>query len=168
MDTATVVHGDIVRDGKPRRKDEWEKFSDDLLGASTVTSTTHAAFPSSPPPMFPPPSREAQYKNPFASWFLDLFDCSARDRHETLDFCVKDFTRLCGNLPEEEWEEVIRREIMFNLSRMAVCRGFREELRRFVVVTGDKDKYLGSDSGGFEWVTAEAFRFHDEADGMEL
>lgn len=152
-----VIHEDVVRDGKPRRRDEWEKLSNNLLAASSSATDfpVYTGSSSSIPPSNQtiPSSREIQYKNPFASWAFELFDASVRDRHETLDLCVKEFSQLCGNVPEAEWEEVVRKELMVNLSRMAVSRGFREELRRFVVVTGDNDKYLGSGKGGVSATT---------------
>ncbi|KAJ3766284.1 hypothetical protein FB446DRAFT_708755 [Lentinula raphanica] len=78
----------------------------------------------------------------FETWALSLFD-----NENSKDFA--------------EWRDVIKKEIVGELGCTQICRGFREDLKRFIIVAGSEDKDLHSGKGGFEWVTAEGFRFHD-------
>ncbi|KAF8823303.1 hypothetical protein HHX47_DHR10000269 [Lentinula edodes] len=156
-----IIHPGVPRDGRPRGKEEWKQLSDTLQHSSSSTAFKNTA---PPPQEFPPFSVEAQYNDPFASWILQLFDSDVRSRSQTLDFCVQEFKRICGTMPQEEWENVIKKEITEELGRMQISRGFREELRRFVVVTGSEDKDIQTDQGGFEWVTPASFKFHDVTD----
>ncbi|KAJ3765906.1 hypothetical protein FB446DRAFT_709075 [Lentinula raphanica] len=86
-------------------------------------------------------SKQSCDQDPFKTWALSLFDNEVRTRSEMIAFCTQEFKRLCGNLPQEEWQYVIK-EIMEELGRTQICRGFREDLRRFIIVA-------------FEWVTAD-------------
>ncbi|KAJ3804535.1 hypothetical protein F5876DRAFT_70552, partial [Lentinula aff. lateritia] len=115
----------------------------------------------------PPSSIPDQYDS-FVPWIFQLFDSDVRDRSETLAFCVREFIQLCGNLPEEEWEDAIKREIIEDLGRLQISRGFREELRRFVIVTGSEYKGLQTDQSGIEWATIESFRFQDVTDDVQV
>ncbi|KAJ3873969.1 hypothetical protein F5051DRAFT_108541 [Lentinula edodes] len=157
-----IIHPGVPRDGRPRGKEEWKQLSDTLQHSSSSTAFKNTAPP--PQEQFPPSSVEAQYNDPFASWILQLFDSDVRSRSQTLDFCVQEFKRICGTMPQEEWENVIKKEITEELGRMQISRGFREELRRFVVVTGSEDKDIQTDQAGFEWVTPASFKFHDVTD----
>ncbi|KAJ4474025.1 hypothetical protein C8J55DRAFT_133421 [Lentinula edodes] len=156
------IHPGVPRDGRSRGKEEWKQLSDTLQHSSSSTAFKNTAPP--PQEQFPPSSVEAQYNDPFASWILQLFDSDVRSRSQTLDFCVQEFKRICGTMPQEEWENVIKKEITEELGRMQISRGFREELRRFIVVTGSEDKDIQTDQGGFEWVTPASFKFHDVTD----
>ncbi|GAW05687.1 hypothetical protein LENED_007560 [Lentinula edodes] len=157
-----IIHPGVPRDGRPRGKEEWKQLSDTLQHSSSSTAFKNTGPP--PQEQFPPSSVEAQYNDPFVSWILQLFDSDVRSRSQTLDFCVQEFKRICGTMPQEEWENVIKKEITEELGRMQISRGFREELRRFVVVTGSEDKDIQTDQGGFEWVTPASFKFHDVTD----
>ncbi|KAJ3727093.1 hypothetical protein C8R42DRAFT_658619 [Lentinula raphanica] len=132
----------LCQEGRSRTNEDPEQRYDDLEAASSPTD----------------------YDDHLTSWIHELFDNDVRDRSETLDYCVKEFVRLCGNVPEEEWEDVMRREIIENLGRLQISKGFREEFRRFVVITGSEEKGLQTNDGGFEWVTSEMFRFQDFSD----
>ncbi|KAJ4474451.1 hypothetical protein J3R30DRAFT_3509183 [Lentinula aciculospora] len=165
-----MVHRGVPRDGRLRRIEEWKQVSNNLLASSSSPAVSMNTMPPSSPPLsavqdqLPPSSKEAQYNDPFASWILQLFDSDIRNRSETLAYCIEEFKRLCGNVPQDQWEDVLKREMMEELGRMQICMGFREELRRFVIVTGSEDKDLQTAKCGFEWVTAESFKFHDVTD----
>ncbi|KAJ3981477.1 hypothetical protein F5890DRAFT_1556784 [Lentinula detonsa] len=144
--SGSITHQGIPRDGRPRKMEEWKQLSDNLLASSTpmnmLTPHSTAQRQVSPSP------KEAQYNDPFEFWVLQLFDNDVRNRSETLAFCIQEFKRLCDNVAQEEWEDVIKREIMEELGRMQINRGFREELRRFVIVAGSEDKDLQTGKGG--------------------
>ncbi|KAF9070714.1 hypothetical protein BDP27DRAFT_1362385 [Rhodocollybia butyracea] len=169
--TGSVVYRGVVRDGKPRSAADWEKLSASYLSSSSAPFSLPSHSPTSL--SFPdlardhPSSQDPPFNNPFDSWIMELFDNDMRSSSERLEFCLNEFQRLCGNLPREEWEEVLRKEAMKDLGRMQISRGFREDLRRFVVFTGTQDRYIDSDKGGFEWVTPDSFRFHDETDEFD-
>ncbi|KAJ3997117.1 hypothetical protein F5050DRAFT_1754306 [Lentinula boryana] len=160
--SGSIIH----QDGGPRRIEEWKQLSENLLASSSsMNMALHSLTPHSTAQRQVSPSpKEAQYNDPFEFWVLQLFDNDVRNRSETLAFCIQEFKRLCDNVAQEEWEDVIKREIMEELGRMQISRGFREELRRFVIVAGSEDKDLQTGKGGFEWVTEESFRFHDVTD----
>ncbi|KAJ3725018.1 hypothetical protein DFJ43DRAFT_1089419 [Lentinula guzmanii] len=164
--SGSITHQGIPRDGRPRKMEEWKQLSDNLLASSTsMNMALYSLTPHSTAQRQVSPSpKEAQYNDPFEFWVLQLFDNDVRNRSETLAFCIQEFKRLCDNVAQEEWEDVIKREIMEELGRMQISRGFREELRRFVIVAGSEDKDLQTGKGGFEWVTEESFRFHDVTD----
>ncbi|KAJ3927442.1 MAG: hypothetical protein NXY57DRAFT_1106396 [Lentinula lateritia] len=166
-----VVHPGVPRDDRPHGTEEWKLLTDTLQHSSSSVSVFKNTNPpphSSDQEQFPPSSVEAQYNDPFSSWILQLFDSDVRSRSQTLDFCVQEFKRICGNMPQEEWENAIKKEITEELGRMQISRGFREELRRFVVVTGSEDKDIQTDQGGFEWVAPGSFKFHDVTDDNDL
>ncbi|KAJ3988832.1 hypothetical protein F5890DRAFT_259191 [Lentinula detonsa] len=158
-----VVHRDVPRDNRPRRKEEYKQNN---LPASSLSTTTLSSN------FFvrdhQPTSTETQHNDPLASWVFELFDSDVRDRSETLAYCIKEFVRLCGNLPQEEWESVIKQKVIQDLGRMQISKGFREEIRRFIVVTGKEDNDLKSNKGGCEWVTVDSFRFQDNSDYIDL
>ncbi|KIK57384.1 hypothetical protein GYMLUDRAFT_756785 [Collybiopsis luxurians FD-317 M1] len=160
----TVIHKKIVRDTKPRRTEEWYKYSDELLSSSSTSDSTFA-MPPAVHDQFPPPpfSSETQYKDRFDEWMSEMFDNDFRSRGETLEHCLQEFERVCGRLPREEWEETVRKEVVSQMDRFQLVRGFREGLRRFVVATGEGD---GNVNSNFEWITADSFRFNDDMDRM--
>ncbi|KAF5391047.1 hypothetical protein D9757_003996 [Collybiopsis confluens] len=165
-DNGAVLHKGLVRDAKPRRITEWTKFSQDLLAAHLQPSLDH-------PPIddqFPPPPASSQYNHAFVDWTSEMFNNDFRSREETIEYCVQRFRNVCGDLPQQKWGEAVRKDIVMNMDRFQLVKGFREELRRFVVITGpeesDSDGAYIASKGGFEWVTAPVFRFNDETDNM--
>ncbi|KAJ4000649.1 hypothetical protein F5050DRAFT_1803986 [Lentinula boryana] len=159
-----VAHRDVPRDDRLRRKEECKQLSDNLPVSSLSTTTLISSSSNFSVRDQQPTSTETQYNDPLASWIFELFDSDVRDRSETLAYCIKEFVRLCGNLPQEEWEGVIKQKVIQDLGRMQISKGFREEIRRFIVVTGKKDNDLQSNKGGFEWVTVDSFKFQDNSD----
>ncbi|KAF5391133.1 hypothetical protein D9757_003024 [Collybiopsis confluens] len=159
---STIVHKDVVRDAKPRRKDEWEKYSSKLL--ASVSTSLLWSFPASTSPV----CDVSQYKDDgMHGWVSEMFENDIRSRSQTLAYCIAEFERLCHGLPQDQWEERIRKEIVDEMDRFQVTRPFRENYRRFVVLVDDKDKHLGSNASSFEWVTPETFKFHDNTDKLE-
>ncbi|KAJ3733783.1 hypothetical protein DFJ43DRAFT_194410 [Lentinula guzmanii] len=154
-----VVHRDVPRDDRPWRKEEYKQNNFPASSLSTTTLSSNFSMRD-----HQPTSTKTQYNDPLASWIFELFDSDVRDRSETLAYCIKEFVRLCGNLPQEEWEGVIKQKVIQDLGRMQISKGFREEIRRFVVVTGKEDNDLQSNKGGFEWVTVDSLKFQDNSD----
>ncbi|KAJ3922854.1 hypothetical protein F5877DRAFT_63743 [Lentinula edodes] len=161
--------------GAVTRREDWNLLSENHSTSSSFL--TYLDTPSSSLPLSfiaqdqlgcPPSSIPVQYDDSFVPWIFQLFDSDVRDRSETLAFCVREFMQLCGNLPQEEWEDAIKREIIEHLGRLQISRGFREELRRFVIVTGSEDKGLQTDQSGIEWATVESFRFQDVTDVQDI
>ncbi|KAJ3769478.1 hypothetical protein FB446DRAFT_747819 [Lentinula raphanica] len=157
------LHQGISRNGQPDKPNGW-KQDHPPASVSSVAPFTNAPMHMNLDQSLSDSSKRSCDQDPFEIWALSLFDNEVRTRSEMLAFCIQEFKRLCGNVPQEEWGEVIKKEIMEELGRMQICRGFREDLRRFIIVAGSEDKDLRSGKGGFEWVTAEGFRFHDVAD----
>ncbi|KAJ3766059.1 hypothetical protein FB446DRAFT_794463 [Lentinula raphanica] len=55
-------------------------------------------------------------QDPFETWALSLFDNEVCTRSEI----IQEFKRLCGNVPQEEWQDVIKKEIVEELGRTQV------------------------------------------------
>ncbi|GAW05552.1 hypothetical protein LENED_007415 [Lentinula edodes] len=170
-----VTRRGASRDNRLRNTEDWNLLSENHSTSSSFL--TYLDTPSSSLPLSfiaqdqlgcPPSSIPVQYDDSFVPWIFQLFDSDVRDRSETLAFCVREFMQLCGNLPQEEWEDAIKREIIEHLGRLQISRGFREELRRFVIVTGSEDKGLQTDQSGIEWATVESFRFQDVTDVQDI
>ncbi|KAJ4493889.1 hypothetical protein C8J55DRAFT_500101 [Lentinula edodes] len=171
----SVTRQGASRDGRPRKPENWNQLPENHSASSSFP--THLNTPSTSLPLNfitqdqlgrPPSSISVQYDDSFVPWIFQLFDSDVRDHSETLAFCVSEFMQLCGNLPQEEWEDAIKREIIEDLGRLQISRGFREELRRFVIVTGSEDKGLQTDQSGIEWATVESFRFQDVTDVQDI
>ncbi|KAJ3880040.1 hypothetical protein F5051DRAFT_502134 [Lentinula edodes] len=171
----SVTRQGASRDGRPPKPENWNQLSENHSASSSFP--THLDTPSTSLPLDfitqdqlgrPPSSISVQYDDSFVPWIFQLFDSDVRDHSETLAFCIGEFMQLCGNLPQEEWEDAIKREIMEDLGRLQISRGFREEHRRFVIVTGSEDKGLQTDQSGIEWATVESFRFQDVTDIQDI
>ncbi|KAJ4500309.1 hypothetical protein C8R41DRAFT_481264 [Lentinula lateritia] len=169
---SSVTRQGASRDGRPRKTENWNQLSENHSASSSFptyldTSSLPSNFITQDQLRCPPSSIPVQYDDSFVPWIFQLFDSDVRDRSETLAFCIREFIQLCGNLPQEKWEDAIKREIIEDLGRLQISRGFREELRRFVIVTGSEDKGLQTDQSGIEWATVESFRFQDVTDDVQ-
>ncbi|KAJ3867956.1 hypothetical protein EV359DRAFT_61046 [Lentinula novae-zelandiae] len=162
---SSVTRQGASRDGRPRKTENHSASSS--FPTNLDTPSLPSNFIAQDQLRCPPSSIPVQYDDSFVSWIFQLFDSDVRDRSETLAFCIREFIQLCGNLPQEKWEDAIKREIIEDLGRLQISRGFREELRRFVIVTGSEDKGLQTDQSGIEWATVESFRFQDVTDDVQ-
>ncbi|KAK7051360.1 hypothetical protein VNI00_004860 [Paramarasmius palmivorus] len=107
-----------------------------------------------------PPSPE-DHQALTTQWLDAQIDHVTRDSRETLGFCLNEFLRSYGNVPEERWERVLEEEISDDLRKMQIQPKVMEDYRRFVVLCDEEKE---DTLHGLEWTTPTLFEFQDNLD----